>query len=118
MMELSNGETSKTRGICHQFRDTGRCTRGEKCHFEHKAGTMPCTNQAYLETGCCSDHLACPCIHKFDESKHGKKHLAIQRMLQGVREGKYHSKPAAHVYWLEEYCMPAIEEGEGKHRGG
>ena len=111
-------ELSRPRGICHQFRDTGKCNRGDRCHFEHKPGTVPCTNAAYLDTGCCSEHLTCPCVHKFDESKHGPKHLAVQRMLQGVREGKYHAKPGDHVYWLQEHSMPYNEEGEEKNKGG
>ena len=111
-------ELSRPRGICHQFRDTRKCTRGDRCHFEHKPGTVPCTNAAYLDTGCCSDHLACPCVHKFDESKHGPKHQAIQKMLQGVREGKYHTKPGDHMYWLQEHSMPYNEEGEEKNKGG
>mgnify|MGYP001348575581 CR=1 FL=1 len=108
-------ELPRFRGVCHQFRDKGYCARQERCPFDHVRGRKECRNAAYLDTGCCSEHQSCPHVHIFDEAKYGKKPLAIQRMLQGVREGKYSCTPSAHVYWLEEY-VGADHEGGEKNR--
>ena len=90
-------------GICHQFRDNGICSRMGRCPYRHVAGEGECTNAAYLKTGCCSDHRKCPHVHKFDSQKYGPKHLAIKKMLQGVKEGLYLlGDDNTHVFYLQE----------------
>ena len=87
--------------ICFKFRDEGRCDNA-RCNFRHEKGVKECTNKAYKETGCCSNHKTCPNWHMFDSCKFGNKKEALQRMFCGVKRGLYSMNNHTRLLYMAE----------------
>lgn len=68
--EKAFGMRDKAKQICFFYRETGKCRRGDKCHFMHielpsgdHMKLAECQNAAYKLGGECPDMNSCRCRH-------------------------------------------------------
>ena len=68
----SNAATPKRETICFSYRETNKCSGGDKCHFKHNGRTgNRCSDKQYLESGMCSKFRDCLHCHPWDSGKFG-----------------------------------------------
>jgi len=68
----SNAAVPKRETICFSYRETNKCSGGDKCHFKHTGRTgNRCEDKQYLETGMCSKFRDCLQCHPWDVGKFG-----------------------------------------------
>ena len=73
-------QDNKVDGICFEFRETGKCARGDKCFAQHADRTGDaCTDSEYIKTGVCSEYTNCKSVHIWDTSKHGAKEAFLNK---------------------------------------
>ena len=81
----SNGSAMaayQTDDICFEFRESRKCSRGDRCFAKHESRTgNACTNSEYmyLETGVCNDFKQCKSVHIWDTKKFGTKKAFLEK---------------------------------------
>ena len=85
----------QTDDMCFEFRESGKCSRGDKCFAKHEGRTgNACTNSEYLKTGVCSDFKQCKSVHIWDTKKFGTKEAFLEKQQNKTIKAAIQHSPA------------------------
>ena len=85
----------QTDDMCFEFRETGKCSRGDKCFAKHEGRTgNACTNSEYVKTGVCSDLKQCKSVHIWDTKKFGSKEAFLEKQKNNMVKAAVRHSPA------------------------
>jgi hypothetical protein len=93
----------QTDDMCFEFRESGKCSRGDKCLAKHEGGTgNACKNNEYLKTGVCSEFKQCKNVHIWDTKKFGTKEAFLEKQQNKMLKAAVGHYPAMfranHIY--------------------
>ena len=85
----------QTDDMCFEFRESGKCSRGDKCFAKHDGRTgNACTNSEYLKTGVCSEFKQCKNVHIWDTKKFGTKEAFLEKQQNKMLKAAVGHYPA------------------------